>query len=84
MKRSSSPGLLPTIKQHNNSMMRPRNKSMKVKSRPPWNDRFFVDNVYNYTSLHPYYKVRYFYINPISNTLISHRDRRLIAQIGEL
>lgn len=55
---------------------------MKVKSRPPWNDRFFVDNVYNYTSLHPYYKVK---INNLSNsnTLTSLRDRPLTALTAE-
>jgi len=49
-------------------------KSMKSKSnKPAWDDRFHVESQYNYTSLHPYYKVRiikdlrYFY----SNTLIS-------------
>lgn len=57
MKRQSSPAVLPTIKQHNSSLMRPRNRSMKVKQRPPWNNRFCVDSVNNFTSLHPYYKV---------------------------
>jgi hypothetical protein len=51
---------------------------MKNKSnKPVWDDRFHVESQYNYTSLHPYYKVsiikdlRYFY----RNTLISLLER---------
>ena len=53
---SQSPQMLPSIKQH--SMGRPRHKSMKQKKKPEWDDRFNIDGLYNYTSVHPYYKVK--------------------------
>jgi hypothetical protein len=39
----------------------PRYKS--TKPRPPWNERFFLDGVTNYTEAHPYFKVSVFIIS---------------------
>lgn len=45
------------LKMNPNTIARPRHLSMKEKNKPVWNDRFSVDSVCNYTSLHPYFKV---------------------------
>jgi hypothetical protein len=39
--------------------------------RPPWDDRFFVDGVTNYTEAHPYFKVLTHYNNLYRATLTS-------------
>lgn len=36
---------------------RHRNRSQKNDCKPGWDYRFHLDGMYNYSSLHPYYKV---------------------------
>ncbi len=30
----------------------------KIKIRPPWDDRFFIESVTNFAQIHPHYKVK--------------------------